>query len=45
VPPSLRARAKRQVIAGGPRCVPLATHVEWTVRRTELKDLVSWIFG
>ena len=45
VPPSLRARAQKQVIAGGPRRLPLATHVEWTVRRTEIKDLVLWIFG
>ena len=45
VPPSLRLRAQKQVIAGGPRRVPLASHVEGTVRRTEIKDLVSWIFG
>jgi hypothetical protein len=45
VPPSQRLRAQKQVIAGGPRRVPLASHAEWTVRRTEIKDLVSWIFG
>jgi hypothetical protein len=45
VPPSLRLRAQQQVIAGGPRRVPLASHVEGTVRRTEIKDLVTWIFG
>ena len=45
VPPSRRRRAQRQVIAGGPRRVALATHAEWTVRRTEIKDLVSWDFG
>jgi len=45
VPPSQRRRAQRQAIGGGPRRVPLATHVEWTVRRTEIKDLVSWVFG
>ena len=45
VPPSLRLRAQKQVIAGGPRRVPLASHVEGTVRRTAFKDLVSWIFG
>ena len=45
VPPSLRLRAHQQVIAGGPRRVPLASHAEWMVRRTEIKDLVSWIFG
>ena len=45
VPPSLQAARAKQVIAGGPRRIPLATHVEWMVRRTEIKDLVSWIFG
>jgi hypothetical protein len=45
LPPSLRRRAQQQVIAGGPRRVPLASHVEWTVRRTEISELVSWIFG
>jgi hypothetical protein len=45
VSPSLRLRAQKKVIAGGPRRIPLASHVEWTVRRTEIPDLVSWIFG
>ncbi len=45
VPPSQRLRAQRQVIAGGPRRIPLATHVEWTVRRVEIRELVSWGFG
>jgi hypothetical protein len=45
VPPSQRRRAQQQVIVGGPRRIPLATHVEWMVRRTEIPDLVSWPFG
>jgi hypothetical protein len=45
VPPSRRLRAQKQVIAGGPRRVPPATHIEWYVRRTELATLVSWGFG
>ena len=45
VPPSRRLRAQQHVIAGGPRRMPLASHVEGTVRRTEIKDLVTWIFG
>ena len=45
VPPSLRQRAQQQVIAGGPRRVALASHVEWTVRRTAIPELVSWVLG
>jgi hypothetical protein len=45
VQPSRRRRAQQQVNAGGPRCIALASHVEWTVRRTEIKELVSWVFG
>jgi len=45
VPPSQRLNAQQQVIAGGPRRIAPATHIEWTVRRTELAKLVSWGFG
>lgn len=42
VPPSRRLKAQKQVIAGGERRIPLATHVEWTVRRSEMKSLIDW---
>jgi hypothetical protein len=45
VPPSQRLKAQKEVIAGGPRRIAPATHIEWFVRRNELKTLVSWGFG
>jgi hypothetical protein len=45
VPPSERLKAQEEVIAGGPRRLPPATHLEWVVRRTDLKSLVSWNLG
>ena len=45
VPQAERLRAEKQVIAGGPRHIPPATHVEWFIRRTELATLASWRFG
>jgi hypothetical protein len=42
VPPSLRLRARQQVIAGGPRGVPPASHMEWQVRRETLQTVLSW---
>jgi len=45
VPPSQRLNAQKEVIAGGLRRIAPATHIEWTVRRTELAKLVSWGFG
>jgi hypothetical protein len=45
VPPAERLKAQEQVIAGGPRRVAPATHVEWCLRRTELATVVSWGFG
>jgi hypothetical protein len=45
VPPSRRLEAKKQVIAGGPRRVAPAAHIEWYVRRSELKKLLSWGLG
>ena len=37
--------ARKQVLAGGPRRLPPATHIEWTVRRCDLVQLMSWVFG
>lgn len=45
VPQAARLKAQQQVIAGGPRGIAPATHIEWCVRRTELATLVSWGFG
>lgn len=45
VPQAQRTRAARVVLAGGPRRVPLATHVEWTVRRSSFAELLHWQFG
>ncbi len=45
VPQALRLKAQKEVVAGGKRRIAPATHVEWTVRRTELKTLVEWGFG
>ena len=45
VPPSRRLRAQQSVIAGGPRRIPPATHVEWTVRRADFKSVVAWEIG
>jgi len=36
--------AKKQVIAGGPRRLPPAIHVERTVRETDLAQLLTWRF-
>ena len=45
VPQAERLRAQQEVIAGGPRRIPPANHMEWTVRRTELARVISWGFG
>ena len=45
VPPAERDRAQDEVIAGGPRRLPPASHVEWCLRRTELATVISWGFG
>jgi hypothetical protein len=42
VPPEERAKAEKEVIAGGPRRLLPASHAEWVVRRSALRDLVSW---
>ncbi len=45
VPQSRRLQAQQRVIAGGPRHIAPATHIEWFIRRTELKTLAMWGFG
>jgi hypothetical protein len=45
VPYRDRIAAEKEVIAGGPRRLPPATHYEWQLRRTELATLQSWVFG
>ena len=45
VPPAERVKAEQEVIAGGRRRVPPASHAEWVVRRSALRDLISWGFG
>jgi hypothetical protein len=45
VPPSRRLKAQQEVIAGGPRRIPPSSHVEWQVRRSALKTVMSWGFG
>jgi hypothetical protein len=45
VPAAQRRKAQQQVIAGGPRGAPPATHIEWQLRRTALQTVVSWSFG
>jgi hypothetical protein len=42
IPPARREDAAKQVIAGGPRRIPPATHLEWTVRREPLPRLMTW---
>jgi hypothetical protein len=42
VPQSRRRKAQKQVIAGGRRRIRPASHVEWTIRRSELKTLIDW---
>jgi hypothetical protein len=45
VPQTERLKAEKEVIAGGKQRIPPATHIEWTVRRSELSTLVKWGFG
>jgi hypothetical protein len=44
VPQARRLKAQEDVIAGGPRRIPPATHIEWAVRRTEFAKVASWKF-
>jgi hypothetical protein len=45
VPPAQRRQAQKQVIAGGPRRIAPASHIEWHLRRTALAMVVSWGLG
>ena len=45
VPPAARLKAEQEVIAGGPRRIAPASHIEWTVRRSALATLTSWKLG
>lgn len=42
VHPARRIVARKTVIAGGPRRVAPATHIEWFVRRLDLVALMKW---
>jgi hypothetical protein len=44
VPLARQHLAKKKVVAGGPRRLPLATHVERTVRESDLTQLLTWSF-
>jgi hypothetical protein len=45
VPQAERLKAEKEVIAGGKQRTPPATHIEWTIRRSELSTLIKWGFG
>ncbi len=40
-----RLKAEQAVIAGGPRRVAPASHIEWTIRRNALATLTAWKLG
>ncbi len=42
VPEAERQAAAAAVIAGGPRRIPPATHLEWRVRREPLPLVIAW---
>jgi hypothetical protein len=42
VPPAERPKAQSEVIAGGPRKIPPASHMEYLVRRQPLHALTGW---
>jgi hypothetical protein len=42
VPASRRLRAQRDVIAGGPRRLAPARHIEWFVRRSDFRSVLTW---
>jgi hypothetical protein len=44
VPVARQRLAKNEAIAGGPRRLPPATHVERTVRESDLAQLLAWSF-
>ena len=42
VPQARQLEAAKEVMAGGPRRVAPATHLEWNVRREPLPSLMTW---
>ena len=38
------AAARQEVIAGGPRRVEPATHIEWVIRRGAVEQVLAWRF-
>jgi hypothetical protein len=42
VAPAQREAAAKQVIAGGPRRIAAATHMEWLLRREPLPFVAAW---
>lgn len=42
VPQARQLEATKAVMAGGPRRIPPATHLEWNVRREPLSRLMTW---
>ncbi len=42
IPQARLMEAEKEVMAGGPRRVPPATHLEWIVRRPPLPSLTRW---
>jgi len=44
VPREALAAARREVIAGGPRRVEPATHIEWVIRRSAVEQVLAWRF-
>jgi hypothetical protein len=42
VPHARQPEAAKEAMAGGPRRVPPATHLEWNVRREPLPSLMNW---
>ena len=42
IPQARLMEAEKEVMAGGPRRVPPATHLEWIVRREPLPNLTRW---
>jgi hypothetical protein len=45
VPPAQRLAAEKEVVAGGPRRIPPATHLEFVARREPLPSLMRWRTG
>jgi hypothetical protein len=42
VPPAEREKAAKEVIAGGPKRIAPASHIEWHLRREPLPMIAAW---